>query len=392
MACIAKRRGRWIVDFYDQYGRRRIESYHTQASAKDALTKRLHEVRYGTYRASSEIPTLEEVAKGWLVSKQDRRPSTVAGWENYVHAHIIPSLGALRLDRVQVREVEAFREKLRHEKDLAPRTINKILACVTAVFDYARRHNYTERNPAEVVERVKLDTREITILADNSASAEEKRAGRVSPEEVPTPEEITKLIDAIDRELTRAFVLTAVHTGAREGELLALAWPDVDFEARTIAIRRSLSWAKTRAEREAGLTGPRFYPPKTRAGLRTVEIPDELVLALKKWKLACPPSRMKLVFPKADGSPLHRRTLHKEAFAPALERAKLRHFTIHSLRHFHASVLIMRKTPPTEIAARLGHASPAVTMAVYAHFFRTQKGEATNAVAEVLRAARRPLA
>ena len=77
-----------------------------------------------------------------------------------------------------------------------------------------------------------------------------------------------------------------------------------------------------------------------------------------------------------------------EGLEPALKAAGLRHFTVHSLRHFNASVLIQRETPITEVAARLGHASPAVTMAIYAHWLRQAKGEATNAIGDALRDAR----
>lgn len=59
------------------------------------------------------------------------------------------------------------------------------------------------------------------------------------------------------------------------------------------------------------------------------------------------------------------------------------------MRHFHASILILKKMPITEVAARLGLASAAVTMSVYAHFLRQVKGESTNAVVEALAAARR---
>jgi integrase len=134
--------------------------------------------------------------------------------------------------------------------------------------------------------------------------------------------------------------------------------------------------------------GPRFYEPKTRSSRRKLEIPEELVFALKKWKLAGPPSKLGLVFPMADGRPMHRRTLHKQGLHPALDRAKLRRFTVHSLRHFHASVLILSGVPITEVAHRLGHSSPAVTMAIYAHFLRQVKGEATHVISDAMRAAR----
>jgi hypothetical protein len=51
MACIRKRRGRWVVDFRDQAGARRCESYRTRDEAKVALENHLKQVRQGGYRA-----------------------------------------------------------------------------------------------------------------------------------------------------------------------------------------------------------------------------------------------------------------------------------------------------------------------------------------------------
>jgi hypothetical protein len=57
MACVCKRRGRWIIDFRDSSGRRRWETYDTRKEADDALSVRVRELRRGSYRAPSEIPT-----------------------------------------------------------------------------------------------------------------------------------------------------------------------------------------------------------------------------------------------------------------------------------------------------------------------------------------------
>jgi hypothetical protein len=122
------RAGKWMLDFYDQGGKRRRETYATQKAAKAALAFRLEQLREGTYHAPAEIPTLRQVAEAWLVAKQDRRPSTVAGDETYVAAHIVPALGTLRLDQVTVADVEWFRERLR--TTLAVRTVNKLLAAL----------------------------------------------------------------------------------------------------------------------------------------------------------------------------------------------------------------------------------------------------------------------
>ena len=69
---------------------------------------------------------------------------------------------------------------------------------------------------------------------------------------------------------------------------------------------------------------------------------------------------------------------------PALERAKLRRVHMHSIRHSFASSLIMAGEPPTRVANLLGHSSPAVTMRVYAHWFKDVKTEAINTLAKQL--------
>ena len=63
------RPGKWIVDFYDQDGKRRRETYDTQNEAKDALTDRLGGVRDRTYCAPAEIPTLQVLSEAWLTAK-----------------------------------------------------------------------------------------------------------------------------------------------------------------------------------------------------------------------------------------------------------------------------------------------------------------------------------
>jgi integrase len=66
---------------------------------------------------------------------------------------------------------------------------------------------------------------------------------------------------------------------------------------------------------------------------------------------------------------MHRKVLYDQGLLPALKVAKLRHFTIHSLRHSFASSLAAAGRPATEIAGYLGHSSADVTLRIYAHWF-----------------------
>jgi integrase len=326
MACVRRRRDRWFVDFRDRDGKRRWETYDTRKEADDALSKRLQQLKRGTCRAPAELPTFRKVAKDWLASKADRRVSTLAQWQVHLDLHILPAFANLRLDQISVADVERFRDE-RRKAGLAPQSVNKLLTTAAEVFKYAARHELTDRNPAAVAERCRLNAAEVVIGVENGA--EDNTALR--PDEVLSPEGAAPLIAASDVGFYQTYFLTAVLTGARVGELSALIWNDVDLDAGTVAIRPTVSWAKPRGT--AGLAKPRFYEPKTKSSRRTIPLPPELVSTLRRWKLACPPSPSNLVFPNAEGSPRHRSTIAHDGLRPALKRAGLRPVTIHSLRH-----------------------------------------------------------
>ena len=182
-----------------------------------------------------------------------------------------------------------------------------------------------------------------------------------------------RLLEAARLGLDRTLFLTAFVTGAREGELLALRWAELELPKEgpgKMAIRRSLSWARLKGED----IRPRYFAPKTKAGRRVIEIPNELVVALKHWKLQCPKSAEDLVFPTPEGQPLCRDRLLRTRFYPALGRARLRRVTFHSLRHSCASAMIADGAAITEVQHQLGHSNPSITLCIYSHWFKNAKG------------------
>ena len=113
-----------------------------------------------------------------------------------------------------------------------------------------------------------------------------------------------------------------------------------------------------------------------------ISIPPELASLLKKWQLQCPPGAHEFVFPNPEGKPLRRSVALRRDLWPALRRAGLRRVNMHSLRHSFASALIAAGSPVTEVQSILGHSSPAITLNVYAHWFRATK---MTAMASVVR-------
>jgi integrase len=165
--------------------------------------------------------------------------------------------------------------------------------------------------------------------------------------------------------------VTTVATGLIAG-LGALQWPDLDLDGGTVHFRRNLSWARLPGEE----VRPRFFRPKTTAGIRKVPLAPELVHALELWKLQCPASPDQLVFPTAEGTPMRRDVVLRSGLYPALKRAKLRRVDMHSLRPSFASALIAQGAPVTEVQAYLGHSLPTTTLKVYSQWFNTVKTDA----------------
>jgi integrase len=126
--------------------------------------------------------------------------------------------------------------------------------------------------------------------------------GAVIESNVLTPHELRRLIDA-SLDPWGLPIMFAAFAGCRQAEGVGLRWGDIDWTRRTAEIRRQ--WRRGA-----------YYEPKTKSSRRTVELPDELVAALKRWKLRCPISQDDLVFPDAKGA------AHAQ-FRPSADRSAL---------------------------------------------------------------------
>jgi integrase len=375
---VKERRGTWVADWRDDDGRRYWKSFDTQEAANIYLGKVVERLKRGTFRPPAEIPTFATVAGDWLADKASRvRVSTYAAYQVHIEDHL-KALGALRVDTIRVKHLEVLRDERLEAGGLAPQTVNKVLTTATAIFAYAARHEYVDRNPAEHVERCRRHTEEVAVDAPDAVALDE---GQADPTRVLSIEQARAMVAHAPPRFYQTYLLTAVLTGARVGELTGVTWADVDLDAGKLRIRRSVSWAKRRGQTEAE---PRFYKPKTKHSVRAIPMRPELTAALKRWRLQCPKKEQNphnLVFPSSDGRPKHRSTITHEGLRPALEAAKLPRVGLHSLRHTFASTLLMAGRTAPEVAKLCGHAGPDVTNRVYAHWLKgDQHAEALDAL------------
>jgi integrase len=370
---------KWLLDYRPQgvKGQRVRLEFDTKRAAELHQSSTRIKVSRGEYRAPSKVPTFKVAADLWYESKTDRRPSHVGDLRSRLDKHILPHIGEMRMDHISVAAIEKLRDELR-AATYAARTINAIIRIISAVFESAIRRDDVARNPVDRVERSFMAARELKPGVERESDDD-----AISPDAILSPDEIRLMLKHATPGLYQTLFTTAALTGARAGELFALRWNDVELPKEgnsQIQINKTVSWARLKGQEMR----PRYFPPKTRAGTRSVPISAELAAALRVWKLKCAPTPDGLVFPAADGRPLRRSNVLRYGLWAALDRAKLRRVNIHSLRHSFASALIMGGAAVSEVQSLLGHASPAITLRIYTHWFKKVDSGAVGRLSQII--------
>lgn len=213
------------------------------------------------------------------------------------------------------------------------------------------------------------------------------RPPKVEPSEVAilSLSDIAGVLDKLADHSLHSICALALGTGMRRGEICGLAWGSLDLDGAAVRVERSME------ETAAGL---RFKPPKTRAGRRTISLPPNVVDALRAHRRRQQQQRLllglgraradDLVFTLADGSPYSPDKLSRDWLRIVVSR-KLPRVMFHSLRHSHVSALIAAGLDVVAVSRRISHASPAVTLGVYAHLFQSKDDAAPAAIEAAMR-------
>jgi integrase len=181
-----------------------------------------------------------------------------------------------------------------------------------------------------------------------------------------TDAELPRLFGEISDGVYSVLFKTALMTGMRQGELLALAWRDADLINAVIRVRRSY-------------TARAVTTPKSFTSTREVHLPSELVDLLGSWwDDCCQPDEEKLVFPgDGRGGYVSPESLTKRVLYPAMRRAGIPRDgptgdsrTFHSLRHTFARIALENGRDLIWLSRHLGHSSIIVTTGIYGHLDR----------------------
>lgn len=172
------------------------------------------------------------------------------------------------------------------------------------------------------------------------------------------------------------YIYTALLSGARIGEILALMISDIDFKAHTIKIQR------TKKKSFAGK--PRdnlFGPTKTKSSNRTIQMPDRWFVALEQYQKVNPLSSNVYIF----GPTLLDTNTYAWHLPRVLKAAGVKtKISPHGLRHSHASHLISNGVSIEYVSERLGHKNIAITQQTYVHFLNKDRASQNDVAMKIL--------
>lgn len=310
--------------------------------------------------------SLAQYMEGWLRSHVavDLRPTTADSYRRLTRLYILPHLGELPLADLTPHRLQAWVADLvltlsNGGRPLSARTVTYVMAILRSALSDAVRLDLLERNPFDRV-----------------------RAPRGKPRLVEsfTLEQVRRL-DTVGADHRLGSLFTFLwQTGLRIGEALALQWADVDLDCASLRVRRSVAEVSGRL-----ILGP----PKTAAGMREIALAPQTVALLR-----CHRERLRsdgrihadLVFPSRAATTLSRRNVTR-AWAALRRRAGLPEYGLHALRHTNASLQLQAGVGLREIAAHLGHESPALTARIYAHVLEDTKRQAARRLGNLLEGA-----
>lgn len=313
---------------------------YVYARRYDEVKALLAEKKAGAAAAEGSAMTLGGWLTDWQNARTELKESTRLLYRRHIRNTIIPKIGGIKMKAVTVEAVQRFINSL----SMAPATVRLVFVILKA----ALRDACDQGLCADVCGKVRLPREPVKNV------------------EILTPAQQRRL-EASLSESNDAGILLCLYTGLRIGELCALRWRDVDFEGSALSVRG------TQVRQDGGL---KVTPPKSRASLRTIPLPDFIL-----DKLRALPRDGEFVLSHMGG-PVEVRS-YRRRFKRILAEAELPDIRFHALRHTFSSRALEVGMDYKTLSEVLGHASVATTMDLYVHSLDEYKRSQMDKLREI---------
>ncbi|MEW2450311.1 tyrosine-type recombinase/integrase [Streptomyces parvulus] len=361
----------------------RPDRRHVERKTRAEVTAAVRELEKqrdgGAVRKAGRAWTVQAWLTHWVetIAPLAVNENTMVGYGVAVRKHLIPALGAHRLDKLGPEHIERFYGRMQADGRRAG-TIHQIHRTFRTALNEAVRRGHLTRNPVQLA-----------------------KAPRVSEEEIEpfTVEEVKRLLRAADDRRNSARWAVALALGLRQGEALGLKWADVDMERGVLMVRRSRRRPRyahgcgDTCGRKAGYcpqrqrTNPETADTKSRAGRRSVGLPAQLVDLLRVHRAKQDAERAAAgeewagegwLFATPKGCGTSPRTDYDD-WKELLGEAKVRDGRLHDARHTAATVLLILGVSERAVMGLMGWSTTAMA-ARYQHMVDSVRSDVARQV------------
>lgn len=295
--------------------------------------------------------TIAEFLDQWLENDVEKnlKATTHDAYERASRLRIKPLIGHVRLEKLTPANVRAWINNMQ-KLDTSPRKVAEAFSVLRKALNVAvRETGEIDSNPCLQVNPPAYSAPEAKYL---------------------TPGQMKAVIAGSVGHKDYAFIVLALTTGLRLGELSGLEWSDIDMERASLTVRRTVSEVNSVQT---------ITSPKTKKSRRRVKLSAIAVEALRGHS-----TKEGLVFPAARTKYLTRTTVQQQIWKPALKRAGVEYVNFHSARHTAASLLLASAIHPKIVQERLGHSKIGTTLDIYGHLIDGMDEAAASAIDEAM--------
>jgi integrase len=321
----------WRVDIRYQHTRYRLKSPENSKAGAEAYEATLRQklargepIEPDKQTQAMARPTFKEFAEKWyrIYVQNNNKPSEQNTKSLTLGAHLYPWFGSTTIDKITALQIEEYKAS-KLKTGLAEKTVNNHLIILSKCLRTAQDWAVISTMPK--VQLLKVPPSRFDFL---------------------TQEESEKLLKSVNQPLWHDMILLALRTGLRFGEIIALEWSDIDFEAQVLNVRRSIV---------GGVIGS----PKSNK-TRCIPLTNDVIEMLRKRQHAKGP-----VFDDSVGQVVNYFTA-RDNLTKLCKSAGLRAIGWHTLRHSFASQLVAKGVPIISVQILLGHSDIRMTTR-YAH-------------------------
>lgn len=354
--------GRYLFHYTGTDGKRKTIYGKTLSELREKEKKVLRDVSDGIDGQQADRLTLNQLFDQYLqIRSADARPSTVTNYSIMWNSRVRDGLGRMKISSIKPSHIEALYAEMTTQ-GLAKNTIKLISALLKATLEMAVKNDIIRKNPAVGI----------------------KCSGAVKKREALTADQQERLLNFVKINCVfkdkYPFLVTALGTGLRVGELTGLVWENVDLKNNLLHVDHQLQYRK--CSDDEGTTF-RITKLKTDAGKRDIPLSPAVRMALtEQRKLSLARGTLNtatvdgttgFIFTSRNGQPLATNSVNSflknviEQYNKMEPSEPLPHVSAHVLRHTACTRLVESGIDLKIVQAIMGHSSVSLTLGVYTH-------------------------